>query len=269
MKVLGMFDKDYLVRISENALMELVLATMESYAVQDDNKKKSANGAKYSETYGLIWGSEVDLDDDLVLFNVDNVTLDAMTLRSGASVLPSSGLEIKRDAVNYFWPHIELLGDFHTHPFTDYLDVTAELFRLSETDRKKIEENQILDPDIRVSLIITTAPLKKRGELRKQLTDSTIVWTMGDFRFWLTAYVIVPVYRLPTLQVPDSDGQNIPVGYSVFPKEGGWSVFQGQSVPAIDDKASYNHPLVMLDVPFLFGFQEITEFGLRDDSSLP
>ncbi|MBF0420264.1 MAG: hypothetical protein HQL78_08885, partial [Magnetococcales bacterium] len=119
------------------------------------------------------------------------------------------------------------------------------------------------------SLIITTAPLKKRGELRKQLTDSTIVWTMGDFRFWLTAYVIVPVYRLPTLQVPDSDGQNIPVGYSVFPKEGGWSVLQGQSVPAIDDKASYNHPLVMLDVPFLFGFQEITEFGRRDDSSLP
>lgn len=264
-----MFDKDYLVRISENALMELVVAAMESHAVQADHRKKSATGEKYHEAYGLVWGTEVDLEDDLVLFNVDNVTLDAVALRSGSSAVPNTGLEIKRDAVNYFWPQVELLGDFHTHPFTDYLDVTAELFRFSEADRKSIEENQILDPDIRVSMIITSAPLKKRGELRKHISDNTVVWTMGDFRFWLTAYVIVPLYRLPNLKILDTNGQLHPVGYSLFPRQENWPTLQSQSEPGIDDTASHSHPLVMLDVPFLFGFQEITEFGQRDDFPAP
>ena len=106
---------NYVIQVSDEALMEMSLSALEAYVVpecQPKNKKLRTE----LETCGLLWGHEITLPNGDIFFAVQKLTIDAMAYRRTDSVWPSEGLRVIKDMITSYWPQYSFLGDFHTHP---------------------------------------------------------------------------------------------------------------------------------------------------------
>ncbi|MEO5327834.1 MAG: hypothetical protein H7829_06275 [Magnetococcus sp. THC-1_WYH] len=249
-----MENKSYIIRVSDHALMELTLAALEAYVVRHPMKKKKDESA-YLEAYGLVWGDLVELPDGDTLFHVENATVDAMAKATSNWVRPSNGVDMKKDVITSYWPGISFLGDFHTHPYDHYKDVGVNQYKFSDQDRKRLEDIDILDPDFRISLVLTIAPLQRKSSSSgKQEKLNTVSWTMGHFRFWLTAYIILPV-------VNPNEGDPPDIGYLVYPRHSDWPKPAEVYGDRVDEDLLDLEPAVFLHVPSVTGLFEATAFG--------
>lgn len=116
----------YIVRVSENSLIQMCLNGIEAYVV----KHKQGKGKKSKnmiETYGLLWGHQINQPDKKTLYCVEMVSIDTSAVRDTNSVIPRKlALRLKKDLLTSFWPQYEFLGDFHTHPYEHYKEVLDE-----------------------------------------------------------------------------------------------------------------------------------------------
>ncbi|MCY3841320.1 MAG: hypothetical protein OXH09_22180 [Gammaproteobacteria bacterium] len=115
--------KDVTIHVSDSALMHLLLAGMESYDVRLYGGKPIKRGKKKPvETAGLLWGYTVQRDDmDHVM--VEHVSTDTYATRSYWDVeLNDTVIDTKRQIIRDRWPHLLMIGDFHTHPYETYKD---------------------------------------------------------------------------------------------------------------------------------------------------
>ncbi len=228
---------NYIIHISDDALMEMSIAALEAYVVADKSGERSK---KEVETYGLLWGHEVILPDDDILYSVQKLTVDAMAYRRTGSVLPSEGVKVKKDMITSYWPQYSLLGDFHSHPYGHYSDVEEiKGYEFSEGDRKSMD-NKTNDPDFRVSLVMTISSLERISNIQpRDISDSIICWTFNNYRFWLNACII---YK------GDEDDE-----IALLPNSYHW-------------KKKYDHPDdvgVYLHCPYLSSPWQITKFGKK------
>lgn len=219
-------DPSYVLRISEPALIQLCLSGLEAYSISHLRK-----GPRLQlETYGMLWGHAADLPNGRTLYAVEMASVDTSARMNHSMVTPNDdALELKRDLMTSFWPHLEFLGDFHTHPYPQGTDVAGErLYQFSDADRSAIEES----PEFwqrhryRIGLVLTITTLRRASSrMHKWLEDSAIEFTLGNYRLWLKAYV-------------------------AFAHNGGLQLTS-------DDDSR-----VLLDCPALIGLQgEYTEFG--------
>ncbi|MDD4237432.1 MAG: hypothetical protein PHT62_02570 [Desulfotomaculaceae bacterium] len=129
----------YVIRISENALIQMCLNGLEAYIVthKENNEDKSK-----LETFGLLWGHESTLTNQKTLYSIELLSIDTSAVRKSNSCEPNDlALELKRDIMTSFWPHYDFLGDFHTHPYNNYRYVrNNKLYLYSEQDRSSIED---------------------------------------------------------------------------------------------------------------------------------
>jgi hypothetical protein len=121
--VMGRVNNNYYIRISENALIQLVLNGLEAYSVYHQGKKRAETRL---ETYGLLWGHETHLpNNNGILYSIELISVDTSAERAHSFCSPNdSALQLKRDIMTSFLPHYDFLGDFHTHPYKKYTDVT-------------------------------------------------------------------------------------------------------------------------------------------------
>lgn len=157
-------------------------------------KHEGQGGKRELETYGLLWGHDVSMQDGRTLLAIEMATVDTSARMDKDAVIPSAkSLALKHDIMTSYWPHLKFMGDFHTHPYRSTLNVVAhKLYEYSGTDRKDIEER----PDFwrqygyRVGLVLTIALLKRRSSrLDLRLPDGTLEFTLSNYRFWLKGYV--------------------------------------------------------------------------------
>lgn len=177
----------YVIRLSEPALIYLCQAGLEAYSVQHQGKRAL-------ETYGLLWGHQLTMQDGRTLFAIEMATVDTSAQRKKDEVTPNeNSLALKQDIMTSYWPQLKFLGDFHTHPHRSADEVVAErLYEFSELDRESIEAY----PDFwrehgyRVGLVMTIALLKRRSSRSdRRLPDGTLEFTLSNYRFWLKANV--------------------------------------------------------------------------------
>lgn len=219
-------NHSYVVRLSESALIQLCLSGLEAYSVSHLRKGPRVQ----LETYGLLWGHETRLPDGRTLYAVEMASVDTSARMDHSSVHRSEhALELKRDLMTSFWPHLEFLGDFHSHPYPQGTNVVgAKLYEFSEGDRADIEENSGFwqRHGYRIGLVLTLTALKRASSrLDRWLDNSTLEFTLGNYRLWLKTYVAY-----------DQDG----------------------ALRLTDDDDSH----VLLDCPALVGLQgEYTGFG--------
>ncbi len=189
---------NHIIQISDDALMEMSLATLEAYVVpQRQIGKLGSKGIKTElETYGLLWGHEVLLPDSDILYSVRKLTVDSMAERRNSSVLPSEGLNVVKDLITSYWPQYSFLGDFHSHPYEHYKDVEEiKGYEFSEGDRESMLQKKENDDDFRISLVMTIASLKKASNSEpKFISENTINWTFNNYRFWLSACLVYREY---------------------------------------------------------------------------
>jgi hypothetical protein len=183
---------NYIIQISDDALMEMSLAALEAYVVPERQVSPKKKLKTELETYGLLWGHEITLPDGDILYSVQKLTVDAMAHRRTDSVFPSGGLKVMKDMITSYWAQYSFLGDFHSHPYEHYTDVeNIKGYEFSEGDRKSMEINKNSDDDFRISLVMTIASLKKISDSQpEQIADNIICWTFNNYRFWLNACLV-------------------------------------------------------------------------------
>ena len=223
-------ETGYVVRLAEKALVSLVLNGIEAYAVFDKNKKIGSKSGL--ETYGSLIGYETKMKDGRALFQIELANVDTSAKRNKGSVsYNEDATTLKADTLRSFWPHLEYLGDFHTHPYAHYTDVSTEGCYLSDGDRKDLASNNVFweQHKYRVGIVVAIAKLKKAGSKEPVWinTECTCVeMTLANLRLWVAAYC-------------------------VFKED--------------EDELCYtedNDPLVFLDCPSITGFAgELTEYG--------
>lgn len=146
---------NYIIQISDDALMEMSVAALEAYVVPQRYVNKSGKFLETEEleleTYGLLWGHEVLLPDGDILYSIQKLTIDTMAHRRADSVYPSDGLNVIKDMITSYWSKYSFLGDFHSHPYEHFSEVEQiQGYEFSEPDRKAMIDNKqrddIVDP---------------------------------------------------------------------------------------------------------------------------
>lgn len=185
--------QEYIIRLSENALIQMCLNGLEAYSIQH---KGRAGHKERLETYGLLWGHEVNLPNKQTLYCVEMATIDTSAKMDKLQCESSlDAFELKRDLMTSFWPQYDFLGDFHTHPFTDAQAVMKRKdYGFSDTDYASIEdEDYWFRFRYRVGLVLTITTLKRKSAKENNWFDpKTIMFTLGNYRLLIRGYVAYP-----------------------------------------------------------------------------
>lgn len=186
----------YVVKITESAFIDMCLSALEAYCVQHKRKQKGA-----LETYGLVWGHEASMQNGKTLYTVQKVSIDTSAKRTSDSTTPKSeSLYLKCGFIASYFPDMEFLGDFHTHPYTaeeaTSKDVRKEKFyEFSVEDVERFNTNgDFKDFGYRVGLVMAIAYVKRKsqniGRLAKWCNDASAAeFRFSNYRIWLQAYV--------------------------------------------------------------------------------
>lgn len=184
--------RGYVIRVSENALIQMVLNGLEAYSIYHNQQGRNRVGL---ETYGLLWGNQITLADRRLLLNIELISVDTSAVMERASCIPSEpALILKRDIMTSFWPHYDFLGDFHTHSYkhSHTKIIKEKLYEFSDMDRNSVEEppGYWLQHNYRVGIALSITKLKKKSSRKhKWINATTIDFTLGNYRMWLKGYV--------------------------------------------------------------------------------
>ena len=149
----------YVVRISENALISLVLSSLEAYSVKKKDIKEKGRPKSRIEVYGSLFGHEILMKNREILYQVEMAHTDTTAEQRRSSVDENKeAISLKADVITSFWPHLIYLGDFHSHPFKTTQEVRKDKkYFMSEDDREWLNNNFWKQKGYRVGLIAHAA----------------------------------------------------------------------------------------------------------------
>jgi hypothetical protein len=235
----------FLVRVSESAFMHMTLATIAAYDVPRQSPGRG-NSARWNETYGLLWGHRINLRNGNCIYSVEHATIDGHAKSAHSWVLPSAEYRGKlSEVIPAFWPSARLIGEFHSHPYKPK-DSFPAAPGLSEVDLKGIEKDESDDlsqAGVRVFLVMSIKGLKRKAwAVGGHKPANLLLWSMGRYRFALTAYVATEKprrRRRPEL--------------FVMPRHKGW--------PKYGHARSPYRGIVTLSAPTGAGLENFGDFG--------
>ena len=179
--------------MSDQALTSLLMATIESYVVKNENLAKPQNRL---ETYGIFFGSETKTSDGSRVIRIDMANPSNTVRQTRDSVVSSpNSLVVKADLVQSCFPHLSFVGDFHTHPYRHFSEVKKNRgYYLSATDREALTCDSVFYKKLgyRVGMIATIAYADRAGQNRAGYPTkykNMVELVIGHLRIWLTAYV--------------------------------------------------------------------------------
>ncbi|UFS70168.1 hypothetical protein LPW11_20125 [Geomonas sp. RF6] len=190
----------YVVRLSEPALIGMILNGLEAYSVMHDRR------ARFVETYGCLFGYQATMLDERTLYQVEMANIDTSAKRKadGVKYYPEAMI-LKAETMHCYWPHLEYLGDFHTHPYESCSRVRSapreagdgsgdsKGYFFSVEDKKSLRHltKQCRENNIRyrVGLAVAIAALDdlKRKE-PAHIHSNCIAFNIKRHRMWITAY---------------------------------------------------------------------------------
>lgn len=107
----------YIVSISDQAFFSLITSALEAYKVSHIDDDQSTNHIPI-ETYGNLWGYQAKTKRNENVFRIVFADVDTSATRTPNSVRPQQkSFTIKEEFVDCFYPELEYLGDFHSHPY--------------------------------------------------------------------------------------------------------------------------------------------------------
>jgi len=185
-----------IVSVSDCAFFSIVTSALEAYSVchQDNPEGKHVP----VETYGNLWGYQVITKRRESVLHVVLADSDISAKRESGSVSPAEeAFNLKRDFADSFFPELEYLGDFHSHPW-DKSEVKNELslqrnvfHEQSSDDQKHAKYQQELGKTYRIQLIATVF---ERPEMVRRTSGhldddlSCIRFQYGKRTIWIKAY---------------------------------------------------------------------------------
>lgn len=184
------------VSLDQRAIEDLLLAAAESYAVGPGGR-----GRRYTEIYGLCFGTRKLLGPNghpgySQILNVTRIVTQIRARGRASEVTPNDkSAKIHRKVAERFFRHLELLGDYHTHPFSDLSALKARRgWEYSPSDQASVmpwlEDTRAEGADPRFGLILGIARGGKAGRHAARRAPNRIQFTLDDYYFILAAYRI-------------------------------------------------------------------------------
>ena len=183
--------KRYVIRVSENALIALILSSLEAYSVKKKDIKEKGRPKSRIEVYGSLFGHEIIMKNRAILYQIEMAHTDTTAEQRRSSVDENKeAMSLKADIITSFWPHLIYLGDFHSHPFKSTKEVVDyKKYFMSEDDRTWLNDNYWKQKGYRVGLVMTIAAMEKAGRKAYDwVATNCVEATLCNYRMWLSAY---------------------------------------------------------------------------------
>jgi hypothetical protein len=153
--------------IEDHVVPQLFTSAIEAYEFL--HKSPRGKGRDKLETFGLLWGYSIQPKDNQPAKIIATIaTVETSATRHTDWVAPDyDSLRMKKEFFGNYWPNIELVGSFHSHPYESLTDVNSNMgWRASDEDKEfyPILHNEIAPEQHRLAhLIITITQLERRG----------------------------------------------------------------------------------------------------------
>lgn len=183
--------------IDDSIVPQLFTTAIEAYKFS--HSSRGAKGIDGLETFGLLWGYSVPAKGTLPAKVVATMTtVETSAVRHNEWVAPNfDALRNKRDFLEHYWPNIELVGTYHSHPYKNLSEVNdCQGWRASESDNDfwpYFHEQVAPDQPLLTHLIVTVANLEKTGwaipdRLRGSERSKGYVLSAKNTKLWLRSY---------------------------------------------------------------------------------
>jgi hypothetical protein len=184
--------------VEDHVVPQLFTTAIEAYEFIHQSTSRS-KGYDKLETFGLLWGYSIPAKGDAPARVVATVaTAETSALRHTDWVQPNyDSVKAKKEFFERYWPHVELIGTFHSHPYENLAMVNnVKGWRASPADEKffpSFHEEIAPDQDLLLHLVISIAQLEKRGwaypsRLAGGEQEKGYVLSADYRKLWLRAY---------------------------------------------------------------------------------
>lgn len=184
--------------IEDHVVPQLFTTAIEAYEFEH---RAHAKGKSYTnlETFGLLWGYSIPQKGNLPARIVATMaTVETSALRHQDWVQPDlNSIIAKKVFFEKYWPNIELVGTFHSHPYESLTQVNeCKGWRASEGDKKFWPWfHKIVSPEqpLLAHLVIAITKLEKQGwaypdRLKGSEQNMGYVLSADNRKLWLRAY---------------------------------------------------------------------------------
>ena len=112
--------------IEDAVLPQLFTSAIEAYAIKHKATHRSKAKEKI-ETFGLLWGHVIQQRGDKpARCVITSATIETSAIREHGSVTPDiDSIKTKEEFFERYWPNLELIGTFHSHPYESLDDVNS------------------------------------------------------------------------------------------------------------------------------------------------
>lgn len=185
--------------IEDHVVPQLFTTAIEAYEFEHKTHKKGKSNSKL-ETFGLLWGYSIPQKGDLPSRIVSTLaTVETSALRHQEWVEPNlESLLTKKIFFEKYYPNVELIGTFHSHPYAN-LDEVQELkgWRASDGDEEFwpwLHEFLCPEQDQMAHLVVTVSSLNSKGwaspsRLKGSENKRGYVLSAEYRKLWLNSYL--------------------------------------------------------------------------------
>lgn len=190
--------------IEDQVMPQLLTSALEAYEIMHRAHKKGKEHNRL-ETFGLLWGYALPTrNDHPSRIAVNLATVETSALRHQNWVSPSTeSIQMKVDFMKEFWPHIELIGTFHSHPYENISEVNqAKGWRASTSIDNEtgdegfwpyFHESNFPELDEMAHLVITVAAMGRASNsppqrLSGKEKSSGHTFNIKNHKVWIKGY---------------------------------------------------------------------------------
>lgn len=185
------------VSISKQAFFTIVTAALEAYKV--DHSKLEDGSEIRLETFGNLWGHESCTKSGSVIYHISSADVSTSASREQHSVSPKDeAYDLKSQFVEYFFPELQYLGDYHSHPYSLENNVKTELdlerqelYHFSPGDFKAAKYEQEQGKNYRVGIVVTVFERDDKVDRKDTWMDDTscVRFQYDNVTIWIKGYV--------------------------------------------------------------------------------
>lgn len=185
------------ITVDDHVVPQLITSALEAYEIgrRFNGRKKSEDKL---ETFGLLWGYTLaERDNRPARIVVTTATVETSATPTKSSVEPQlDSIAMKKEIINRYWPHLELVGTFHSHPYDTLEDVRSVRGWQASTENgdtdfwpwlheKVCPENPYL-----AHLIVTVTQLQRKGWAWPGAIEnnSGFELSLEKRKIWITSY---------------------------------------------------------------------------------
>jgi hypothetical protein len=191
--------EEVVIWLDDRAIEDIVLVALEAYAVP------KGRGVKYTETYGICFGSTKATEEKRQAHGrhtVRYIHINSVHIQLRAEGYANKitydlrSLDTQMEVARHLFPQLDIVGDFHTHPYRD-VDELKQIkgWHFSRDDEASIPEwaspLRLMGYQPRTSLIVAVAKGVKRVSRPSRVGPNVIRFSVGKYHLYLSCYRII------------------------------------------------------------------------------